>query len=278
MVFDKIEHSFWTHDRWFCYWEHYHPYFAYASDPYRFLKSIAQHYATSPTYFDNVWSAIQKHRLIDIDKEVILDIASPWKELHEANQPGERRFTVAVMPGHGGDNPGAINLSLGIHEATYNWLEAEEIKRILEGRGNYQVTICRAQNEFVDLDTFNERANATNADVCLCLHHNADNGLARGWWLFYVKDSPENRKLVKIMDKHFLELPLHARGYDYAGEPLEQDWFSRVCNCIGGCTMPTILFESCFINNDQDCQWLIDGGYKEIAQKICDGVVEYLEG
>ncbi|NJL66170.1 MAG: hypothetical protein HC894_03905 [Microcoleus sp. SM1_3_4] len=95
--------------------------------------------------------------------------------LREVGNSGQltRTFKVAIMPGHGGGNPGAVNRDLGVQEAEYNWREAEEIKRILEKDGNYQVNICRVQSENVNLGEFQGRVNATHADVCLCLHHNS---------------------------------------------------------------------------------------------------------
>jgi hypothetical protein len=253
----------------------YHAYFPYAKDPYTFLKLISEHYVTDKAYFNKVWSVIEKHQLTDIDQGVVINPISPWKELHSTIKP--RSYKVAIMPGHGGNDSGAVNHNLGVKETTYNWLEAQEIKQILEATGSYSVEICRQQNELLDLDNFKERANETGADVCLCLHHNANNGNARGWWLFYVDNKPEYQKFVKVMERHFKELPLYDRGYDYADKPFESDWFQRVWNCTFGCKMPTILFESCFIDNDADCQWLKDGGYKVVAQKISDGVRDYLE-
>jgi N-acetylmuramoyl-L-alanine amidase len=193
---------------------------------------------------------------------------------------GTRTFKVAIMPGHGGYDPGAVNQDLGVEEAEYNWREAEEIKRSLEQDGNYQVTICRSKSEDTDLGEFQERVNETHADVCLCLHHNSnDREEAKGWWLFSSKQDSETDKFIQILDKHFRELPLQARGYTYATPPFSGDraWLKRVWNCINACQMPVILFESCFISNNEDCQWLKNGGYKEVVQKICEGVREYLQ-
>ncbi|OKH32566.1 hypothetical protein NIES2119_25875 [[Phormidium ambiguum] IAM M-71] len=202
--------------------------------------------------------------------------------LKEVDSPGQavRTFKIAIVPGHGGHDPGACNPRLGVEEADYNWREAEEIKRILEQDENYQVIICRDKSENVDLGEFQGRANSIDADVCLCLHHNSnDKTQAKGWWLFFSKQDSETNKFIQILDKHFRELPLHARGCTSAIPPFNGDraWLKRVWNCINACKIPTILFESCFISNDQDCQWLKNGGYKEIAQKICDGVREYLQ-
>lgn len=216
--------------------------------------------------------------------DYILNRCFPEAEalLREVGNPGRtaRIFKIAIMPGHGGDDSGAYYNALKVAEAEYNWKEAEEIKRLLEQDENYQVTICRDKSDDLELEEFQGRANATEADLCLCLHHNAsDNPTAKGWWLFVSQDDPATEKFVQILDKHFQELPLQARGYTYAMPPFnEQRWLKRVWNCIHACRMPTILFESCFISNDQDCQWLKDGGYQVIAQKICDGVREYLQG
>jgi N-acetylmuramoyl-L-alanine amidase/uncharacterized protein YraI len=198
-----------------------------------------------------------------------------------------RLFKVAIMPGHGGYtnsghpgyDPGACNEHLHITESEFNWREAQEVKRLLEQDGNFQVTICRSQAEDLPLEEYQSRANNTSADLCLCLHHNSsDRREAKGWWLFASKQDSKTDQLLKDLEKHFRELPLQARGCTYATPPFTGDrgWLKRVWNCIHACTMPTVLVEGCFISNDQDCQWLKDGGYQQIAQKICDGIREYL--
>jgi N-acetylmuramoyl-L-alanine amidase/uncharacterized protein YgiM (DUF1202 family) len=196
------------------------------------------------------------------------------------SRKASRTFKVAIMPGHGGSDSGAYNQPQKVGESEYNWLEAQEIKRLLEQDGNYQVTICREKSEDLALQEFQGRANSTDADICLCLHHNSvDNPGTKGWWLFSSKEDAKTNRFIQIMDRHFRELPLQARGCLTVIPPFSTgDWKKRVWNCIHACEMPTILFESCFISNDQDCHWLKNGGYKQVAQKICDGVREYLQG
>ena len=238
----------------------------YAKDPEGYLKHLLEKgYATDQNYISKV-------------KQVFPEAESLLKE-YSTGQPELRQktFKIAIMPGHGGRDPGAINQTLNLQEKDYNWKEALEIKACLEAEGNYQVTICRQEHERASLSTLQQRANDSGADVCLCLHHNANNQQARGWWLFHVKRNSQVEKFIKIMDKHFRELPLPARGYEYAGQPFVHDWYKRVWNCIHSCQMPTILFESCFIDNNEDARWLKDGGYQQIVEKICAGVKEYLE-
>ncbi len=224
-------------------------------------------YATDPNY-------VSKVKGLFPEAQSLLDQYSRSQLNHL-----QRTFKIAIMPGHGGSNSGAVNPVLNITEKDYNWKEAVEIKTRLEALGNYEVIICRQENESLPLAILQQRANDSHADVCLCLHHNACNGQAKGWWLFYVnKHNPELEKFITIMDKHFRQLPLQDRGYEYVGQPFTQDWHQNVWNCIHNCQMPTILFESCFIDNNQDALWLQNGGYQQIAEKICAGVQEYLEG
>ena len=235
----------------------------YAKDPEGYLEYIWEKgYATDANYVSKV-------------KGVFPEAKSLLKEYSE-DKP-QRTFRIAIMPGHGGSDPGAVNNALNLREKDYNWKEALEIKTCLEAEGNYQVIICREENELASLSTLQQRANNTGADVCLCLHHNASKyGNAKGWWLFYVNRNSEFKKFIKVIDKHFRELPLQARGYTYAGKPFAHDWYKRVWNCTNRCEMPTILFESCFIDNNEDALWLRDGGYQQIVEKICAGVKEYL--
>jgi N-acetylmuramoyl-L-alanine amidase/uncharacterized protein YraI len=236
----------------------------YDNDPEGYLQYIWEKgYATDPNYVSKV-------------KNVFPEAQSLLDEYGGEQPPPSRVFKVAIMPGHGGTDSGAVNHALNLREKDYNWKEAVEIKARLEAEGNYQVIICRQENELASLSTLQQRANDSGANICLCLHHNACNRQAKGWWLFYVNRSPEFEKFIKIMDKHFRGLPLQARGYEYAGTPFAHDWYSRVWNCTHACTMPTILFESCFIDNDADATWLRDGGYQQIVEKICAGVKEYL--
>jgi N-acetylmuramoyl-L-alanine amidase/uncharacterized protein YgiM (DUF1202 family) len=239
----------------------------YATDPEGYLQYIWQKcYATDPSY-------VSKVKKVFPEAENLLQQYS-----NEDSELPQKTFKVAIMPGHGGDDPGAVNHSLNIKEKDYNWKEAVEIKARLEALGNYQVTICRQEHESASLVTLQQRANESSANVCLCLHHNACNQKAKGWWLFYVKKDPDFEQFIQVMDKHFHGLPLTARGYDYAGIPFAQDWHQQVWNCIHHCQMPTILFESCFIDNNEDGQWLKNRGDQQIVQKICAGVEEYLEG
>jgi N-acetylmuramoyl-L-alanine amidase len=236
----------------------------YKSDPDGYLQHIWEKgYASDPNYVSKV-------------KKVFPEAQDLLHEYSIPKPPLSPQFKVAIMPGHGGSDPGAVNPQLKLQEKDYNWKEAIEIKSRLEATGNYQVILCRTENELAPLTTMQQRANESGANVCLCLHHNAVNKKAQGWWLFYINRSPKVEEFIKIMDKHFQGLSLPGRGYLAISQPFSQSWYKNVWNCIHNCNMPTILFESCFIDNDEDATWLRDGGYQQVAQKICAGVQEFL--
>ena len=237
----------------------------YAKDPEGYLQYIWQKgYATDPSYVGKVKSVFPE--------------AQSLLETHSNPPTTEAKtFTVAIMPGHGGSDPGAVNHNLNLQEKDYSWKEAVAIKQSLESLGNYRVILCREEQEKAALSTLQQRANDSGADVCLCLHHNASNRQARGWWLFYANQDAQFKKFIEVTERHFHQLPLKARGSIYVGKPFAHDWYKRVWNCIHSCKMPTILFESCFIDNDEDARWLRDGGDREIVAQICGGVREYLE-
>jgi N-acetylmuramoyl-L-alanine amidase len=241
---------------------------AYDTDPDNYLQHLKDKgYATDPDYVSKIKSVFPEAQSL-LDQYQI-----PSLDLNASD--ALQKFRVAVMPGHGGRDSGAVNHRLNLREKDYNWREAVGIKNTLEATGHYEVILCRAEDELATLATMQQRANDSLADVCLCLHHNAANGNARGWWLFYVDRKPEFERFIKVMNKQFEGLSFPARNYLYAGQPFAQDWHRRVWSCIRHCTMPTILCESCFIDNDADAIWLRDGGYKQVIEKICSGVQEF---
>ena len=236
-------------------WEAYH------DDPDGYLQHLKDRgYAEDSSYVSKVKNVFPEAKSL----------------LNPDPPPQPQKFKIAIMPGHGGGDSGAVNNALKLYEKEYNWQEAVGIKSALEVTGNYEVILCREKEEKASLSTMQQRANDSHVDVCLCLHHNAANGSARGWWLFYVNHDPKCEQFIQIMNKHFKTLPLPARNSLYAGQPFEQDWHRRVWSCIHQCTMPTILFESCFIDNNADATWLRDGGYNQVVEKICAGVKEFL--
>ena len=176
---------------------------------------------------------------------------------------------VAIMPGHGGNDTGAINSELNITEAEYNWKEATLLAQRLRELG-HEAFLTRTKNKRVSLARMQQKANEEKADVCFCLHHNACNNTAVGWLIFCSeKHKKFGERAVKAYRENLSIPPLGAHPL----HTFENSVWGRVGNCIKHCTMPTILVESCFIDSTKDARWLIEGGWKQIVDALMDIVL-----
>ncbi|HEX3863003.1 MAG TPA: N-acetylmuramoyl-L-alanine amidase [Stellaceae bacterium] len=77
--------------------------------------------------------------------------------------------TVAVDPGHGGPDPGAISPH-HVYEKNITLPVARELARQLEASGRYRAVLTRHGDTFVPLRKRVERARAKHADLLLSLH------------------------------------------------------------------------------------------------------------
>jgi N-acetylmuramoyl-L-alanine amidase len=79
---------------------------------------------------------------------------------------------IVLDPGHGGDDPGALNSGLKLTEKHLALDLAKRLKRKLEKRG-FKVTLTREGDRFIALEERARFANAKAADLFLSLHFNA---------------------------------------------------------------------------------------------------------
>lgn len=94
------------------------------------------------------------------------------------------RPTVALDPGHGGSDPGAIAAD-GTYEKTITLATARLLARQLSLTRRCRVVMTRDRDEFVPLDQRVARARAQHADVFLSLHADAlPNPALRGALVF----------------------------------------------------------------------------------------------
>ena len=76
---------------------------------------------------------------------------------------------VAIDPGHGGVDPGAIG-PRGVHEKTIVLAMARQLKEALEKNGRYRVVLTRDRDTFLRLRERVAIARAANADLFISLH------------------------------------------------------------------------------------------------------------
>jgi N-acetylmuramoyl-L-alanine amidase len=84
----------------------------------------------------------------------------------------QRRITVALDPGHGGEDPGAIGRR-GTYEKTVVLSIARKLKRMIDGDSAMRAVLTRDDDYFVPLATRVQRATRVRADLFVSIHADA---------------------------------------------------------------------------------------------------------
>src|ERR1700730_4807206 len=93
---------------------------------------------------------------------------SPGKSLAKPTPPFRPKL-IALDPGHGGRDPGALGVR-GTQEKGVVWTIAGELKQQLMAGGRYPVVVTRAGDSYVALRERVARAQALKADLFLSIH------------------------------------------------------------------------------------------------------------
>jgi N-acetylmuramoyl-L-alanine amidase len=221
-----------------------------------------------------------------------------------------RLITIALDPGHGGEDPGALGAS-GTREKDIVLSIAKRLKFKLEELPNVRVMLTRDGDYFVPLGTRVDKARKVQADLFVSLHADAFvEPSARGSSVFVLSEkgasssaarwlankenladsiggvnSGQDRQLASVL----LDLSTTAQindslklGKAVLGEiggiarlhrgAVEQAGFA----VLKAPDIPSILIETAFISNPEEEAKLKDNGYQDqIADAITKGIRRY---
>lgn len=173
--------------------------------------------------------------------------------------------SVCLDPGHGGDDPGAINGNLT--EAATNLTVAKKVRSVLLKKG-YGVYMTRTSDVTLSNADRVNFCNAKNTTILVSIHQNAftDNGPDYSTALFY---KPQDIELANTLaNSAGLELGLTVTP------PMAFD-----DGMLERAHMPSAIIESYFITNDTEATAMING-YARIDQQafgIEKGIELYLQ-
>jgi N-acetylmuramoyl-L-alanine amidase len=85
------------------------------------------------------------------------------------DKAGNRKIVVAIDPGHGGIDPGAISVS-GVYEKNITLAAAQQLKAKLEATGRYRAVLTRNRDTSLVLRQRIDIARHAPADVFISLH------------------------------------------------------------------------------------------------------------
>lgn len=230
-----------------------------------------------------------------------------------APNPGKvvRMVTIALDPGHGGEDPGAVGKA-GTREKDIVLAIAKRLKFKLEQLPNVRVMLTRDGDYFVPLGTRVEKARKVQADLFVSLHADAFMlPTARGSSVFVLSEKGATSTAARwLANKENLADSIggiNMKGHDkqLASVLLDLSTTAQINDSlklgravlgeIGGIArlhkgsveqagfavlkapdIPSILIETAFISNPEEEAKLRDNGYQdEIASAITKGIKRY---
>lgn len=184
---------------------------------------------------------------------------------------------VALIPGHGGFDPGAVNGNNGIRECDGNLAVAIMAKQLLEFNG-YEVAMSRTSDiacggaTTSNQDVNNQIAfgNQSGADLAVSIHYNsASSPSAHGVEALYSQYNGFTSKNIELATLLTNEVAaatgLTNRGIKDSG---------RSVGVVRAVNIPVALIECAFVSNDAESIWCSDAEHmlviaKAIAQAVC---------
>ena len=222
-----------------------------------------------------------------------------------------RMITVALDPGHGGEDPGAIG-ARGTREKDIVLAIAKRLKFKLEQQPNIRVMLTRDGDYFVPLGTRVEKARKVQADLFVSIHADAFmKPSARGSSVFVLSEKGASSSAARwLANKENLAdaiggAKIKGRDMQLASVLLDLSTTAQINDSlklgravlseIGGIArlhkrgveqagfavlkapdIPSILIETAFISNPEEEAKLRDNGYQdEMANAITKGIKRY---
>ncbi len=242
-------------------------------------------------------------------------VVKPEPKLVSKVEPGQpkvaRLITIALDPGHGGEDPGALGAS-GSREKDIVLAIAKRLKFKLEELPNVRVMLTRDGDYFVPLGTRVDKARKVQADLFVSLHADAFvESSARGSSVFVLSEKGASSSAARwLANKENLadtiggvnrasaDLQLASVLLDLSTTAQINDSMKlgkAVLGEIGGIArlhrgaveqagfavlkapdIPSILIETAFISNPEEEAKLKDNGYQDqIADAITKGIRRY---
>lgn len=222
-----------------------------------------------------------------------------------------RLLTVAIDPGHGGEDPGAIG-SAGTYEKHVALDIAKKLRAKIDAQPNMRSMMTRDADFFVPLNVRVQKARRVGADLFVSIHADAfTTPSARGSSVFALSDhgassaaarwmaNKENSSdLIGGINIQTADASVNRALFDMSTTAQIRDslrYGNFVLNEVGEINklhkgsveqagfavlkspdIPSILVETAFISNPEEEQKLLDDAYREkMANAILKGIKRY---
>lgn len=190
-----------------------------------------------------------------------------------------RNAVVAIDPGHGGRDCGAIAVN-GAYEAALNLRVSALLKQKLEAQG-VRVVIFRTNDVYLSKDERRQKARESGADVYISLHHNSSPSPAlSGTEVYYYRaySKPLAASIHANLAASWQDI--YKNNAAMRAKVIPQDGgvryypfgVTRVEEC------PAVLVECGYLSNTAECDACYDPvNQDKTASAICRGILNYLK-
>ncbi len=247
------------------------------------------------------------------DKTALIPEGSPISNMPDSaiDNNGSRKITIAIDPGHGGEDPGAIGAS-GSREKDITLKVAKKLKARIDSDPNMRAVLTRDGDYFIPLHGRVMKARKMQADLFISIHADAfTNPAARGSSVFALSEkgatSASARYLAKkenesdliggvslnvkdpVLARTLLDLSQTATINDSL--KLGKAVLGRIGNInklhknhveqagfavLKSPDIPSILVETAFISNPEEERRLNDDEYQDtLVTSIFEGIQKY---
>jgi N-acetylmuramoyl-L-alanine amidase len=197
----------------------------------------------------------------------------------------DKKRTVMLDPGHGGEDPGAVSDYSGLKEKDVNLSIVLNVKQMLEAEG-FNVILTREEDKLEyqpetkniiqkrkeDLTRRKKMMDEGSADIVVSVHLNKfPQTQYFGAQTFYPPNSPESQKLAGIIQKKLIEIvdPNNKREAMLKKEPII---------ILKDAKTTTTIVECGFLSNPEEEKLLGTKEYQDkLALAIKEGIVKYFE-
>lgn len=200
----------------------------------------------------------------DTSSEVSSQSDEALKKVTKVSSPSQT-YRIAIDPGHGGSDPGAIGVS-GAYEKEFNLSLAQVIYEALEADPMFEPYMTRENDEYIGLNERAAMANAWNADALISIHANTyTDSTVTGTETIYRQEG--SKALAEIIQRHLTQdFGLRDRG-------IKQERM----HVLSTAKMPAVLIELGYLTNAQEENRLRSKEGQELAARaIINGLKEFL--
>ena len=197
------------------------------------------------------------------------------------------KIRLVIDPGHGGEDPGAVDAATGLREADVTLRIAHVLKAILDTHPEFEAALTREADRTVTLQERTDIANARDAHL-VSIHCNAaGDPQARGAevWCFAETDpdggESAGHRIARAIQERLVALGLHDRGVKVIYDRGSREYVARRLWVLWKTRRPSVLVECAFISNPEEARLLGDdlGGFTErLAVAIFEGLSASLMG